>query len=195
MAAPGTLEHFREWSQRLILDTGEPWEIEDWQEEIAGEILSGVPITWEVVPEGNGKTTLSAGIGLYQLDPDGWGHPTPMVVVAASTSKQAEWMYIQAAGFVQRTPELSASLRCLGGFKRIERIGDKLARMDVFAGDDKAADDLFVRAAALSCPLAECRGTFPPLTECSGREKQTQPVPSTGKPVHAGPSAYGRAYG
>jgi phage terminase large subunit-like protein len=140
MAEPGSLEHFQAWSRELVLDTGENWEIEDWQLAIAGEILSGVPITWEVVPEGNGKTTLSAGLGLYQLDPDGWHHPTPMVVVAASTSKQAEWMYIQAAGFVQRTPSLAKKLRCLGGFKRIERIGDKLARLDVFAGDDKAAD-------------------------------------------------------
>jgi phage terminase large subunit-like protein len=137
---PGTAEHFRLWSQNLILDTGEPWEIEGWQLDIAGEVLSGAPITWEVVPEGNGKTTLSAGLGLYHLDPEGQGHQAPMVVVAASTSKQAEWMYIQAAGFVQRSPALTDRFRCLGGFKRIERQGDKLARMDVFAGDDKAAD-------------------------------------------------------
>lgn len=137
---PGTKAHFKRWTEGVILDTGEEWPIEEWQLEIADEIFKGAPIVWEVVPEGNGKTTLSAGIGIYHLDPDGWGIARPRIVIAAHTSKQAEWLYGQAQGMVEATSDLTAKLQCLDGFKRIRRRKQRLARLDVFAGDDAAAD-------------------------------------------------------
>lgn len=136
----GTLPHFRRWSREILLDDGEPWELEDWQAEIVGEILGGAPVVWEVVPEGNGKTTLSAGVGVYHLDPEGWGIARPRVVLAASTSKQADWLFGQAQGIVEGNARLNQTFRVLDGFKRIRRREQKLARLDVFAGDDGAAD-------------------------------------------------------
>jgi hypothetical protein len=60
--------------------------------------------------------------------------------------------------------------------------------------NDKAADILDVRAAALSCPRI-IRGTFPPLAENPEREKTdaTSPIDVEGR--KSGPSAYDAAYG
>jgi hypothetical protein len=60
--------------------------------------------------------------------------------------------------------------------------------------NDKAADILDVRAAALSCPRV-IRGTFPPLAENPEREKTdaTSPIDVEGR--KSGPSAYAAAYG
>ena len=48
------------------------------------------------MPEGNGKTTLVAGLALYVIE----FKQDAYVPVAASTRDQAEWIYRQAAGFV-----------------------------------------------------------------------------------------------
>lgn len=140
---PGTVAHFRRWARELVLDTGEPFEPQRFELEIVRDVLSA-PRTWAVLPEGNGKTTLNAAVALYHLDPDGWGIRLPMVVVAAATREQAEWLYQQAENFVLDSPALRGRFICQRGFRRIRLPADSddepRGRIQVFAADDKTAD-------------------------------------------------------
>jgi phage terminase large subunit-like protein len=151
-ALPFTLPHFRAWASDLILDTGESWHPEDFQEAFADELFSGVPEVWLVVPEGNGKTTLLAGLALYHCE----FRPFAVVPMAAASREQAEIMYRQAEGFVLRSERLYESVHsaiqaakgkrktdvprflCLEGYRRINHHGG--GRIQVFAADDRTGD-------------------------------------------------------
>ena len=51
-----SLDHFREWARGVVLDTGDRWVLEGFQEEIAFDILEGpAREIWLVIPEGNAK--------------------------------------------------------------------------------------------------------------------------------------------
>src|SRR5438876_150240 len=62
---PFTVEHFVQWAAHLILDSGEKWLPEQFQLAFVEDVFAGYPECWLVVPEGNGKTTLVAGLALY----------------------------------------------------------------------------------------------------------------------------------
>ncbi len=134
-ARPFTLPHFRSWARGLVLDTGEPWEIEPFQAAFVKDVFSGVPEAWWVIPEGNTKTTTLAGLGLYHIEHRAGG----LVPVAASSREQAEVLYQQAAGFVLRSPALRGRFRCLEGYRRI-RYDPLGARIQIFAADDRTGD-------------------------------------------------------
>ncbi len=105
-----------------------------------------------MVPEGNGKTTLLAGLALYHCE----FRPFAVVPVAAASREQAEIMYRQAEGFVLRSERLYASVHspiqaakgkrktdvprflCLEGYRRINH--HKGGRIQVFAADDRTGD-------------------------------------------------------
>ena len=91
---PFTVDHFRLYARRLVLDSGELWEPEDWQLGVVEDLFSGVQQIWLLVPQGNGKTTLTAGIALYHAD----FTSHPWVPVAASSSKQARILYVRRSG-------------------------------------------------------------------------------------------------
>jgi phage terminase large subunit-like protein len=147
-----TLDHFREWASQLILDTYEPWTLESFQEAFLADVFAGTPECWLVVPEGNGKTTLVAGLALYHAE----FRPGAQVPVAASSREQAEILYRQAEGFVLRSPALYALVHsdiqqakgklktdvpryvCLEGYRRINHF--KGGRIQVFAADDRTGD-------------------------------------------------------
>jgi phage terminase large subunit-like protein len=149
---PFTIEHFRKWAADLILDTGEPWEPEPFQEAFLLDVFDGIPECWLVVPEGNGKTTLVAGLALYHLE----FRPSASVPVAASSREQAEIMYRQAEGFVLRSPRMYDMVEspiqkakgkrktevprfeCLQGFRRINHFLG--GRIQIFAADDRTGD-------------------------------------------------------
>jgi phage terminase large subunit-like protein len=149
---PFTLAHFRHWASDLILDTGESWHPEDFQEEFVTDLFSGVPEIWFVVPEANGKTTLLAGLALYHCE----FRPFAAVPIAASSREQAEIMYRQAEGFVLRSPRLYAPAHSaiaaakgkrktevptflpLEGHRRINHHAG--GRIQVFAADDRTGD-------------------------------------------------------
>lgn len=135
LAAPFTLDHFREWSRELILDNGEPWVLEPFQEAFVSDVLDGFVEAWLVVPEGNGKTTLVAGLALYHCEhtSDAW------VPVGAASRDQARIIYRQAAGFVRRTPRLKEVFRCYDGYRRIQH-RENGAQIEVFAADDRTSD-------------------------------------------------------
>jgi phage terminase large subunit-like protein len=100
-----TVEHFEWWIDHCGLRLedqaeGELWPLEDFQREIVSDVF-GVPAggeVWVVIPEGNAKTTLTAGIALYHLQHT----PSPWVPIGAASREQAEIMFSQAAGFVER---------------------------------------------------------------------------------------------
>lgn len=115
---PFTLEHFEQWALRLILDNGEPWVLQDFQAGFIEDIFGGAPENWLVEPEGNGKTTLIAGLGLYGLR----FAPDANIPVAASSRDQAKVLYLQAKGFLQRSSlnEPGVSFEAFDGYKRID---------------------------------------------------------------------------
>lgn len=140
---PFTVEHFRRWARGLILDSGEPWNVEPFQLAFVADLFTGVPVAWLVVPEGNGKTTLAAGLALYHIQHTVSGY----VPVAASSRDQAEWVYRQAAGFVARSG-LEHEVVCLEGYRRI-RCDAMDSRIQVFAADDRSGDGVIPTLACL----------------------------------------------
>jgi phage terminase large subunit-like protein len=142
--ALGTLAHFREWTSRLVLDDGEQWRLEPFQVAVIRDVLAGYPEVWMVVPEGNGKTTLMAGVALYH----GAHTPNPFVPVGASSREQAEVMYRQAEGFVLRTPGLTSLFKCQEGYRRIKCL-ETVGRIQVYAADDRTADGVIPSLALL----------------------------------------------
>jgi phage terminase large subunit-like protein len=149
---PFTLAHFRAWAGRLTLDTGSPWVLEPFQSAWVRDHFSGVPQCWLVVPEGNAKTTLLAGLALYHCE----HRPHASVPIAASSREQAEILYRQSEGFVLRSPYLHERVHsdvqeakgkrkvevprfaCLEGYRRINHAAG--GRIQVFAADDRTGD-------------------------------------------------------
>lgn len=149
---PFTLPHFRAWASDLILDTGESWHPEDFQQAFVEDVFTGYPEAWLVIPEGNGKTTLVAGLVLYHTE----FRSLAAVPVAASSREQAEILYRQAEGFVLRSPRLYEPVHspiqaakgkrttnvprftCLEGYRRINHHAG--GRIQIFAADDRTGD-------------------------------------------------------
>jgi phage terminase large subunit-like protein len=154
IAKPFTLPHFRHWALQLILDTGAPWKLEPFQEAIVRDVFIGRPENWVILPEGNAKTTLAAGLALYHCE----FRPGAAVPIAASSREQAEIMYRQAEGFVIRSAYLHERVHsdlqlvkgktktevsrftCLEGYRRINHVGG--GRIQVFAADDRTGDGI-----------------------------------------------------
>lgn len=154
MPQPFTLPHFRAWASDLILDTWESWHPEPFQEAFVEDLFAGIPEAWLIVPEGNGKTTLLAGIALYHAE----HHPFAAVPVAAASREQAEILYRQGEGFVLRSERLHQVVHsaiqaakgkqktnvprfvCLEGYRRINHHAG--GRIQVFAADDRTGDGI-----------------------------------------------------
>ena len=151
---PFTLPHFRRWVSDLILDTGDSWTLEPFQEAFAEDLFAGFAEAWLVVPEGNAKTTTLAGMALYHAE----HRPFAAVPVAAASREQAEILYRQAEGFVLRSEGLYAPVHsaiqaakgkvktqvprfmCLEGYRRINHHAG--GRIQVFAADDRTGDGI-----------------------------------------------------
>lgn len=133
---PFTLEHFRAWTAELILDTRKRWVLEPFQAAFVEDLLAGTPECWLVVPEGNAKTTLVAGLALYhaRFTPDGW------VPVTAASRDQARILYRQAKGFVSRSKTLKG-FRCFDGYRRID-FAENGSQIEVFAADERTGDGI-----------------------------------------------------
>ena len=134
---PFTLEHFRRWAADVLLDTQEPWEVEDFQAAFLEDVFAGTPECWFVIPEGNGKTTLTAGLALYHCQ----FRPSARVPWAASSRDQAEIGYDVAQALVFRSPKLRPLFKCLEGYRRI-RCDSMGSRIQVFAADDRTGDGI-----------------------------------------------------
>jgi phage terminase large subunit-like protein len=144
-----TLEHFEAWASRLILDNGESWELEPFQREFIGNVfkMGGETECWLVVPEGNGKTTLIAGLALYGLR----FTPDALIPVAASSRDQARIMYRQAKGFLRRS-QLNDPGFCFepfDGYRRVDlrvpgrtKRGEVAGSIEIHAADAGTGDGI-----------------------------------------------------
>lgn len=99
----------------MTLDTGAKWELEKFQREIATDVMSGVREVLVLIPKGNAKTTLLAGIALHHL----LTVPDASVPIGAASREQAGILYRQASGFIRRNPELERFLKPQDGYRRI----------------------------------------------------------------------------
>jgi len=150
--SPFTLRHFRAWSARLVLDDGTRFALQPFQASFVADVFAGFPECWDIVPEGNGKSTLIALLALYYAEFQRFAS----IPVAAASREQAEIIYRQAEGFVLRTPYLHETVHsalqaakgkrklevprytCLEGYRRINHFGG--GRIQVFAADDRTGD-------------------------------------------------------
>jgi phage terminase large subunit-like protein len=132
---PHTLPHFERYAERLILDTGEPWYLEDFQVEVVVPLLKGVKEIWAVIPEGNGKTTLMAGVALYHCDYT----PAPWVPVAASSRDQAEILAQQAYAIIRQSG-LQDRFRIYEGYRKITSLRNGGRGIKVYAADANTGD-------------------------------------------------------
>jgi len=133
--APYTVEHFREWSGQLVTDNDELFQLELHQERFLEDLFAGFPICWLIVPEGNGKSTFVAALGLYAMM-----HSSGIQIpIAASALDQARVIYQSAEGFVWRSN--IQYLRCFEGLKQI-RYSKTHSRMQIFPGDDRTGDGI-----------------------------------------------------
>jgi phage terminase large subunit-like protein len=131
-----TVEHFRQYASWMVFDGDERRGLEDWQLEVAADIFAGYREVWQIVPEGNGKSTFLSMLALYGAD----FSSSPWIPVGAASAKQARIIYDQAAGFVQRTPELRDRFECFGGYKLIRSSANGGIGIEVFAADAKTGD-------------------------------------------------------
>jgi phage terminase large subunit-like protein len=151
---PFTVKHFEKWTGRLILDTGEPWQPEPFQLAFVKDVFAGHRECWLIVPQGNGKTTLVAGLALYYLE----HHPNAAIPIAAAATDQANQLYLQAQGFVIRSdwmyelaPDLLAQatgkrksemprFECQRGFRRVRH--HKGGFLEIRPSDDRTGDGI-----------------------------------------------------
>jgi phage terminase large subunit-like protein len=139
-----SLEEFKRFASLMVFDDGERREPEGWQAAFAGDVLERAadgasPLNreaWLVVPEGNGKSTFLAQLGLYGL----WCCIEPWIPVGAASRDQAEIIYGQAAGFIRRTPEFKGVFRAFDGYRKITCPANGGRGLKVYPHDPKTGD-------------------------------------------------------
>jgi phage terminase large subunit-like protein len=134
--SPFTTDHFRAYSDLVVFDDGERRGLESWQFELVDDLFEGFARNLWIIPEGNGKTTLVALLGLYGADYS----ESPWIPIGAAGAKQARILHDQAGGFVQRTPGMADRFRVYGGYLRIESLRNGGVGLEVFAHDPKTGD-------------------------------------------------------
>lgn len=144
---PFTVDHWRKYAGLMILDDGDYWRTEGFQDEIVADIFSGVPEIMVVIPEGNGKTSLLGGVNLYYAD----FTPTANCLVAAASREQAEILFGQASGLVFRSPGFEKRFRVFDGYRKIVATGSK-GTIKVKAADDRTGDGAIPDLATIDEP-------------------------------------------
>ena len=144
---PFTFDHFESWASRLILDNGVPWRLEEFQAQFVSDLFAGTRENWLIVPEGNGKTTLIAGLSLYGLR----FSEDALIPVAASSRDQARIMYRQAKGFIRRSQldDKGYEFEAFDGYRRIDvrgpgktKRGEVLGTIEIHAADAGTGDGI-----------------------------------------------------
>lgn len=135
---PFTVPHFRAYCAELVLDNEARMVLEPFQEAVAEDVFSGIVEIWEVIPEGNGKTTFWAAMGLYHCE----HRAAAFVPIAASSRDQAETYYRQCEAFVENTPRVKKIFDAQQGYRRVRLKRQKRVRIQVFAADENTGDSL-----------------------------------------------------
>ena len=135
---PFTIPHFEQWIDEceIKLDTGDDWTLEPFHRILLEDILSPTREVWVIIPEGNTKTTLLAGVALYCGD-----HThRPWIPIGAASRDQAEIMFGQAAIFVEGSDVLKERFRVYEGYRRIKCLRTGGRGIRVYAADTKTGD-------------------------------------------------------
>jgi phage terminase large subunit-like protein len=133
---PFTVDHFRRYAELLVFDDGERREPEQWQLDVVKDVFAGFKEVWQIVPEGNGKSTFLSVLALYGAD----YVSSPWIPIGAASAKQARIIYDQATGFVERTEGMDGRFQCFGGYKLIRSLRNGGIGIEVFAADVKTGD-------------------------------------------------------
>lgn len=131
-----SIDHFRSYTDLMVFDDGERRGVEDWQLELVEDLFAGYRRNLWIVPEGNGKSTLTSLVALYGCDYS----ISPWIPIGAAGAKQARIIHDQAGGFIHRTPGMSDRFRVYGGYLRIESRRNGGIGLEVFAHDPKTGD-------------------------------------------------------
>lgn len=148
---PFTVDHFRLYARQLVLDTGDRWDPEDWQLDVAADLFSGIQQLWLIVPQGNGKTTFMGGIALYHSD----FTESPWVPIAASSAKQARILYTRSAEFIDRTPRLQQRFKRQDGYLRIVSLVNGGWGIQVYAADKDTGEGIIPTLCLVDEPHAQ----------------------------------------
>jgi phage terminase large subunit-like protein len=134
---PFTVPHFAAWAARIVLDNGQNWVLEPFQADFLADVFAGRREAWLLVAEGNGKTTLTAGLALYHAQ----HRQSGLVAVAAASRDQALVLYNQALGFIDRTSWMQKVFKVQPGHRRILCEGPG-STVQVFSADEKTGDGI-----------------------------------------------------
>jgi phage terminase large subunit-like protein len=128
------LEPFTRFCGELLTtDTGRPLVLEGFQKEILGGYFAGVRETLCLLSKKNGKTSLLAALGLYEL----CSIPNAEVAIVAASRDQAQLILRQARGYIRRSERLRERLRVVQREIRHTRLGGE---MRVLAADSDTLD-------------------------------------------------------
>ena len=136
-AAPPELGVFVRFCRALTLEQGGPLELEPFQRRMLRDYFAGARETLVLLSKKNGKTTLLAALAIYHLIRT----PDAECVIGAASRDQASILFEQAAGFIDRSPELRERLAVKRGYREIRSKRDG-GRIRVLAADVDTADGI-----------------------------------------------------
>lgn len=145
-----TADDFVRWvdQNELTLDSGDDFVPEPFQLEIVEDILAGFREVWAIIPEGNAKSTLFAAIALDHADHTA----SPWVPIGAASRDQAEILFGQAGGFVERSKLLQARFRVYEGYRKIKHLTNGGKGIKVYAADANTGDGVIPTLALVDEP-------------------------------------------
>jgi phage terminase large subunit-like protein len=107
-ASDASLESFTRFCGELLTtDTGKPLVLEEFQKEMLGGYFAGIRETLALISKKNGKSSLLAALGLYEL----CSIPNAEVAIVAASRDQAGLILRQARGYIRRSERLRERLR------------------------------------------------------------------------------------
>jgi phage terminase large subunit-like protein len=138
------MDHFLKWAGLLVLDNGQRWTLEPFQQDIVSEVFAGYREILAVLPTGSYKTTTFGGLALYfcQFKPDA------RVPIGAAAKDQAGIMFDQAGGFVRRSPALRDRFEVRDGTRIIKCPGTG-GIIRVYSASDDSGDGIIPDLACL----------------------------------------------
>ena len=140
-----SLRGFQDFCAGLTVAEGRPFVLEPFQRKALRDFYAGVVETFIIVPKKNGKSTLLAALALYHLTHT----ENAMIPILAAAQDQAMWMFDQARGFVQRSPELQAQVRVLRGMGD-QAQGSAGRQPEGDTGDDESSLPMWTTSTASS---------------------------------------------
>lgn len=147
-----------------------PLVLRDWQVDLVASILDADPVPrlagW-MLPRGQGKSTLVAALGLYELllGPEG-----ASVVVVATDERQAGIVFRAAARMVELNPELESRVQA---FQAELRVPERGASFQVLPAQPKRLEGLDPSLAILDEIGVISRDTYEVVALASGKRDQS----------------------